>query len=220
MVRIGADIDRDLWETFREDVRERRGTVHGTLSDELENAIRQYLGKDELSRLEGRMASLEETVQEEVVPALHEENQKKKRADASPSRNVLSKLDRIKDRIRAEYPDLKTVTEREVEEIVEEIAGASEPTLRKYKQLLQEMRILFPHPTSEDRLLNLEEACDFVATMKRARKEKRLSPERYNELVEGYGRDWWAEQWEEVSDEWKRNHGFEVETDDADPMVG
>lgn len=41
-VQIGPEIDKDIWEQFRESTRERHGTVRGNLGAELENAIRFY----------------------------------------------------------------------------------------------------------------------------------------------------------------------------------
>jgi len=40
----GVKIDADVWEAFREEVRERHGVVRGHLKTELENALRQYSG--------------------------------------------------------------------------------------------------------------------------------------------------------------------------------
>lgn len=43
-VQPGTKIDADVWEQFREEVRERHGVVRGHLKTELENALRQYSG--------------------------------------------------------------------------------------------------------------------------------------------------------------------------------
>lgn len=40
---IGATVDEDLWEEFRQDVKERHGVLDGVLSSELDRALRQYL---------------------------------------------------------------------------------------------------------------------------------------------------------------------------------
>jgi len=42
-VQIGPKVDGELWHKFREQVKERHGQVRGSLGDELENAIRNYI---------------------------------------------------------------------------------------------------------------------------------------------------------------------------------
>jgi len=43
-VQPGTKIDADVWENFREAVRDRHGVVRGHLKTELENALREYSG--------------------------------------------------------------------------------------------------------------------------------------------------------------------------------
>jgi len=68
-VQIGVEVDEDLWNELREDVRERKGKVRGVLGDEVENAIRHYLhnGPDrgtpqQLSDIEARLNRIEGAV--------------------------------------------------------------------------------------------------------------------------------------------------------------
>lgn len=64
-VQPGVRIDGDVWQEFREDVKNRRGTVRGHLKTELENAIREYL-RDDASpteqRIENRLSRIEQAV--------------------------------------------------------------------------------------------------------------------------------------------------------------
>jgi hypothetical protein len=64
-VQPGAKIDADVWEQFREEVRERHGVVRGHLKTELENALRQYSGNVETtdSDIERRLARIEAAVE-------------------------------------------------------------------------------------------------------------------------------------------------------------
>lgn len=68
-VQIGVEVDADLWNELREDVRERKGKVRGVLGDEVENAIRHYLhnGPDrgtpqQLNDIEARLNRIEGAV--------------------------------------------------------------------------------------------------------------------------------------------------------------
>jgi hypothetical protein len=61
----GTEIDRQLWERFRNDIKERKGVVRGNLRHELETAIREYLRADTSpseERIEKRLARIEEAV--------------------------------------------------------------------------------------------------------------------------------------------------------------
>jgi len=57
--RIGVEVDRDLWEEFRQDVKERKGRVSGVLGAELENAIRQYIYDGGNASTEERLTRIE-----------------------------------------------------------------------------------------------------------------------------------------------------------------
>jgi len=60
----GVKIDAEVWEQFREEVRERHGVVRGHLKTELENALRQYSGDAGPSGvdIERRLARIEAEV--------------------------------------------------------------------------------------------------------------------------------------------------------------
>jgi len=63
--RISPRVDADLWQEFRDSVEERKGQTRGVLGDELENAIRQYLGKHEspaLTRMDKRLNRIEQEI--------------------------------------------------------------------------------------------------------------------------------------------------------------
>ena len=59
--KIGVRVDSRLWQQFREDVQQRHGMTRGVLGEELETAIRLYLGHDEAAthrRIEGKLDAL------------------------------------------------------------------------------------------------------------------------------------------------------------------
>jgi len=51
-VQPGTEVDRDLWERFREDVKRRKGGVRGHIRTELENALRAYIHGGEATPVE------------------------------------------------------------------------------------------------------------------------------------------------------------------------
>ncbi|MDB2226521.1 hypothetical protein PM023_18135, partial [Halorubrum ezzemoulense] len=63
-VQPGTKIDAEVWEQFREEVRERHGVVRGHRKTELENALRQYSGNSGASDvdIERRLARIEAQV--------------------------------------------------------------------------------------------------------------------------------------------------------------
>ena len=63
-VQPGTKIDAEVWEQFREEVRERHGVVRGHLKTELENALRQYSGETATTDvdIERRLARIEAQV--------------------------------------------------------------------------------------------------------------------------------------------------------------
>ena len=60
--KIGARVDEDLWERFRQFVQDHHGRTRGVLSRELENAIREYIQdentQDRLVRIEDDVATI------------------------------------------------------------------------------------------------------------------------------------------------------------------
>lgn len=63
--QIGPSVDAELWEEFRENVRDRHGRVRGVLGKELETALRQHLSDDASPterRLEARLMRIEDAL--------------------------------------------------------------------------------------------------------------------------------------------------------------
>lgn len=61
--QIGPEVDKKLWKRFRENIKERKGTVRGNLGQELENAIREYISGDPDTpsrRIDARLARIED----------------------------------------------------------------------------------------------------------------------------------------------------------------
>ena len=190
--QIGVRFSESLWEQFRDDVRERKGSVNGHLRSELEAALREYLDAsgggdtfDRLQRIEDKVDQLDRT--------LSQTHQEKKGTDVSQTTE--KRVAEIRDQIDRESGKSPKVHEEVVELAIRENAGSSDPTIRRYKDLLQQDECLFPHPL-EDRRVYYTDATEYVLAVNALRKGGRIKSEPYHDIVDEYGRDWWLEQQE------------------------
>lgn len=193
--QIGVRFSESLWEQFRDDVRERKGSVNGHLRSELEAALREYLDAsgggdtiDRLQRIEDKVDQLDRT--------LSQSNQEKK--DMSVSQTTEKRVAEITEQIDRESGKSPKVHEEVVELAIRENAGSSDPTIRRYKKLLQQDEHLFAHPL-EDRRIYYTDSSEYVLAVNALRKGGRIKSEPYHELVDQYGREWWLEQQEDQS---------------------
>lgn len=201
-VQPGTRIDKSVWEEFRQDVIERRGSVRGHLASEVENALQEYINASEGGDTHDRLTTIEQELRD-VRTLLEEQDENKKRS--SLSQTTESRLASIRDTIHDETDGSPKVHEKVVEFAIREHAGGSEPTIRRYKELLQNDNELFPHP-SEDRRFFLD-ATDFVKATNALAKGSKISQQQYDEILADYGEDWWRSQLE-AKDE-QTEPGFE-----------
>lgn len=198
-VQPGVMIDSAVWSEFRQDVIERRGRVRGHLGSELENAIREYIDASHGGDVNDRLARLEQQI-EQLAAGVGDRDggaDEKRKNEASVSTEVENKLQRI-----AEFIDDKTdspkVNEIVVNRAIEAHAGLSDPTLRRYKELLETREILYPHPNDSERWYT--NGRDFAQATNAMAKGGKLSQQAYNDLVNQYGAEWWAEQLDQDTD--------------------
>lgn len=195
LTQIGVRFDEQLWKEFRTDVKARKGGVDGHLRTELEAALRQYLDGSDGGDLHDKVDRLDEKV-ETIAQAITDEEKKKK--DDSLSSRTENRLREIRNQISDETDGSPKVHKEVVELAIRDNAGGSEPTIRRYKKLLQQDRELFPHPDN-DRMY-FTEGEDFVKATNAMRKGNRIKPDRYDELLETYGEEWWRSQLDEDED--------------------
>jgi len=195
LTQIGVRFDEQLWKEFRSDVKARKGGVDGHLRTELEAALRQYLDGSDGGDLHDKVDRLDEKV-ETIAQAIADEEKKKK--DESLSSRTENRLREIRNQIIDETDGSPKVHKEVVELAIRDNAGGSEPTIRRYKKLLQQDRELFPHPDN-DRMY-FTEGEDFVKATNAMRKGNRIKPDRYDELLETYGEEWWRSQLDEDED--------------------
>jgi len=196
LTQIGVRFDEQLWKEFRSDVKARKGGVDGHLRTELEAALRQYLDGSDGGDLHDKVDRLDEKV-ETIAQAIADEEKKKK--DESLSSRTENRLREIRNQIIDETDGSPKVHKEVVELAIRDNAGGSEPTIRRYKKLLQQDRELFPHPDN-DRMY-FTEGEDFVKATNAMRKGNRIKPDRYDELLETYGEEWWRSQLDEDEDD-------------------
>jgi len=185
-IQPGAKVSNRLWDEFRADVKERRGTVRGHLGSELENAIREYIDashggdvNDRLRRLEQDMGNVQETLRD-----IHDGQQAQKEKTSGPSATTLNRLDDINARIQQEAGDALKVHESVINAAIEDVAGASAPTLRRYKQMLKERHIAFENPSETSDTWFVDEDV-FVSVV------ESNWPHRNQDIAKLYGESWY-----------------------------
>lgn len=181
-------ISTELRDEFREDVLRRYGGIRGHYRHEVEIAIREYLEAsqgqgdlhDRLRRIEGQL----EDISERLADALEEPGKNKK--DSNLSETTRNRLDEIDGEIRREAEG-GHVHEAVVRKSIEDVAGHSDPTIRRYKEMLVDRGYVYPHPVEQSRFALTRK--DFVAMTDQLRRAGRISDDRYWELVDHIGED-------------------------------
>lgn len=195
--QVGIEVDSDLLDEFREDVKTRHGSVYGHMRSELENAIREYLNASDGGDTHDRIKRLEDQM-DRVVTLL--ENSERKKEDSDVGKRVESKLEDIIETVDREADGAPRVHEKVIEAAIEEHAGYSDPTIRQYKNLLKKRGEAFEDPR-ESMNYYFREAplfCDAVNAMVR---DGDIKQKEYLGIVEDeYGRDWWREQLQQFDD--------------------
>lgn len=187
--QIGAEVDPDVWQAFREDVKDRRGSVRGKLGEEVDRALRAYINASHGGDLSDRVTRLEGQL-DHVVELLEKQTEKKQNSDVSAT--VENRLEKIRESIETTSDGAPRVHEDVVEMAIKKHAGKSDPTLRQYKKLLQEERDLFPDPRGA---YYFRDADRFAAAVNTMAEDGDITSSEYSELVdETYGREWWEEQ--------------------------
>jgi len=196
-VPIGVQVDGQLWNQFRQDVKGRKGRIRGHLSAELERAIREYINASQGGDTHDRLTRIESTL-EDIQDTLAESDRKKEDSDIGTT------VEKRADEIDAELDELTggdvKVADDIVELAIEKHAGDSDPTLRKYKQRLKQRGRLFDHPSKSDHYFRDEQ--EWVVAVQQLRQNEAISQGRYAELVREYGED----EFTRVYQDWKEQH--------------
>ena len=189
--QIGVEVDSQLLDEFRQNVKERYGSTYGHMRTELERAIREYLNGAHGGDTIGRLKRIEEKL-DKLESASSDNGEKKK--DSDLSNTTENRLNKIAEKVDEETGKSNKVHNEVVELAIREIAGGSAPTIRRYKRLLQQDEVIFEHPT-EHRFFT--EPKDFVMAVNAMRKGGKIDGDTYGEVLEQYGEDWWLAQQEQ-----------------------
>lgn len=168
-VQLGLRVDRELYEEFKERVRERRGRWQGVGGDEMENAIRHYLrfGADKplpdqlaefnarLERIEGAVGTAEadggtDTSSEQShthtpQPAPTERPD----PQAATERKVRWLAECVIDEVVPKSKELDSVPKDTLRDIVKDEYGFRSDTAKRYVDELIDRFGLLEHPTAD-----------------------------------------------------------------------
>jgi hypothetical protein len=143
--RVVVDIPED-WVI---DLDEKAEFAGKTRADVLREAIREYLDRDRMNRIEDDIADIKAQLSglEGVPPSAQDSGtHTHKRGDgmnqASPS------VEKAREMVRTlqSRHDAPVIQAEDVERAIEDIAGADDRTLRKYKRIFRDRGLLFAHP--------------------------------------------------------------------------
>lgn len=177
-VQPGTKIDADVWEQFREEVRERHGVVRGHLKTELENALREYSGNGGTADtdVERRLARIEAAV---GVGATDGGAATPEPAEDTHTPNGLPE----------EKPHLNTSPKKKIEWIAAEyrrVYGQDNLTLHKVLPGLVEELIEDEYAFADDDRTQryVEDVIDYLGVVQHPDEPQRYIPEeRYDEIM-------------------------------------
>lgn len=176
-VQIGPEVDRDVWNQFRERVAERHGTVRGNLGTELENAIQFYeqFGPD--GSLPGQLAEMQTQLDRieratGAVPAdggthtFHTEythTRDSAHPDEKPAPNTPTEkkvrwlAECVRDEVAPTSREFGQVPRSTLRDVVKEEYGFKSETAQRYVSNLVSHFDLVNHPTNDAILVTHEE---------------------------------------------------------------
>jgi len=183
-IQIGPTIDKDVWERFREHVKDQHGKTRGSLGDELENAIRHYInfgsGKplpeqfaefnQRLDRIEGAVGTAEadgghtsERTEHTHTPSrIDEAATEKPGANAATEKKVSWLAEKV---IEAECPksrELNQLPRERLLEVVREEYGFRRDTAKRYVDELIHHFDLREHPRTDAVLMTQDAYEEFM----------------------------------------------------------
>lgn len=133
--------DDDLWNDLCEFAIEEEGKKRGSVPKHLENAIREYLDKDRTARIESKLDEVLTHVREDGDSHTHKHGRPESRGS-----ETVEKARQIADRLYTNHDEV--MNDAEVTRAIEDIAGADDRTVAKYKKQLRRRDLLFEHPGS------------------------------------------------------------------------
>jgi len=177
----GVEVDRELWEQFREEVKHRRGGVRGHLKTELEAALRDYIegGDPTPDQINARLQRIEDAVgvagtdggadlrsgepHTQTETAERESPEKKPAAKAARSQKLSYLTDRVRETVGGAVDhEIAEIPEAKLAEVVREEYGFTDDTTAEYVADLRERLGLVEHPTADPLLCTPERREELV----------------------------------------------------------
>ena len=176
-------VDPDVWATFREQIDEWDGENPGHVGYHVEQALKEYVDTDRYARIEDKV----DRVLAHVSDGGDSHTHKQTRAS-----NTVEKAREIYRRIADNHG--LVVKDNDVVRAIEDIAGADDRTVNKYKDILKRRTLLFEHPagspvwtTDREKWVEWTEnklANDPTVGVYDVIDEYGMSTDRYDEIVE------------------------------------
>jgi len=189
--QIGVKVDASLWKEFRDDVKSRRGSIKGHLKTEVNNALREYIQASKGGDTHDRLVQIEKRL-EEMEGTLTEIDETKK--DSSLSSTMENRMAKIRETIHEESDGAPRIHEQVVEMAIKKHAGKSKPTIRQYKDLLQQERDVFSDPRPDKSYFFID-APNYCKAVNQMLQECEIDKQQYLGIVEDtYNREWWGAQ--------------------------
>jgi len=185
------ELDAALLERFKADVKRRKGRLRGNYGSELENALEAYLDASQGGDTNDRLTRIEEQL-DRVEGHLTESEAKTKKESSDTSSTTDNRLNQIQQTIAEETAGSPKVHREVVEKAIRTHAGSSDPTIRRYMELLQQDDVLFDHPTKDT--LYFRDSTEYVLAVNAMAKGGKLPQQEYDTILEQYGEEWWLEQ--------------------------
>lgn len=150
--KLNCRVDEDVISDFREFVHEAHGKVRGELGREVENALREYMDHDRYARIEAEQQQMNDKL-DAALAALADDGSHTHTASATPQTQT-EKAEQIAALIR-EQNNVVFPTD-DVEDAIRQVAGASDRTLRDYKELLKRDGHCYAHPNSDSHVWTVD----------------------------------------------------------------
>lgn len=155
-VHPGGRIDPEIKQEFKQFVEETTGGNKGDYSRLLERALVEYMDNDRGARIESKVDDVLDRLDEfEAPPAPRSEQSSERERQSATSSNPTvdsfnSRTDQAVQAIAADLPASTSITESMIETAIEDNAGASYKTVKKYKRLLKKRGEAVPSPVTQE----------------------------------------------------------------------
>ncbi len=198
-VQPGGRIDPEIKKQFKEYVQENSTGNKGDYSRLLERALVEYMDNDRGARIESKIDELHEKFDEIEAPppTPSDDESERERQSATSSNDPFGGYNtRTEETVAAIAADLEgsnSVNESMLETAIEDNAGASYKTLKKYKRLLKKQGMAIPSPHVEEDLFYT----DTTALVLTCESDETISPHDIDALVgefaDALGEEWYLD---------------------------